>query len=82
MPNDSAPLEPTPEEIIQYSYEFDELQQRRHDEGFQEYGPMAFMDNNMFDMIGEELADICNYARYQYIKLRALQKIMEGLEDV
>jgi hypothetical protein len=57
--------------------EFDEFCQARHNQGAKEYGPTAFLGNSMFKMIAEEMADIANYCRYEYIKLR----LMEGSFD-
>ncbi len=61
-------------DIERHSQEFDLLTQSRHEEGSKEYGDLGFLDNEMFGMIYEELADACNYLRYQFIKLRLVEE--------
>lgn len=61
-------------DIQALSEEFDNLCRARHEMGASEYGPTKFLQNNMFDMMVEELADMANYARYQSIKIRLIQK--------
>lgn len=61
----------------QLSEAFDHLCQERHNEGQKEYGVFTFMGNDVIRMMIEELADACNYARYQAIKLMLLQGFLE-----
>ncbi len=61
-------------DLQKHSDEFDLLMQTRHETGSEEYGDLAFLDHDMFGMIYEELADACNYMRYQFIKLRLLEE--------
>ena len=70
----SAPEMSTADVLNMLAAEFDQFCQERHNDGAKEYGPTRFASNNMFQMIAEEMADIANYCRYQYIKLR----LMEG----
>lgn len=69
-------------DIEKHSQEFDLLTQARHDEGHEEYGDLAFLSNDMYGMIYEELADAANYLRFQFIKLRLLeeQQIASGID--
>ena len=46
--------------------------------GAEEYGEFTFMKNNTFDMMIEELADIVNYCRFTYIKLRIFQEEVQN----
>ena len=73
--------DPTIEEIQQYSLDFDELCQRRHVMGSERYGPVKFMEVDTVEMAIEEIADMTNYLRYFYIKLRLMQKHFEGGSD-
>src|SRR5882762_10979183 len=45
----------------------------RHNEGGVKYGAFSFMGKNMYEEAAAELADLCNYARYAYIKLRLIE---------
>jgi len=45
----------------------------RHKTGAEEYGAFKFLENDTLDMLCEELADISNYARYTFIKVKLLQ---------
>ncbi len=67
--------EPTAEKLNELSAEWDTFTQERHEMGAREYGPTAFLENDMFEYIFEELADIANYVRYTYIKLRLLEEV-------
>lgn len=62
------------EEIQKHSEEFDILTQLRHDAGAEEYGPLAFLENNMFAFAYEEFADTANYVRFNFIKLRLVEE--------
>jgi len=55
------------------SGEFDHLVISRHNEGGVKYGAFSFMGKNMYEEAAAELADLCNYARYAYIKLRLIE---------
>lgn len=57
--------------------EFDQLCQKRHEEGAKEYGHLTFLENDVIRMMVEELADTVNYCRYQAIKLMLLQTMLE-----
>lgn len=61
------------EEINDLSIEFGNLCQQRHMDGAAKYGAFAFMGKDMIREAGEELADLANYARYAYIKLRLME---------
>lgn len=59
--------------VNQLSAEFNQLCQQRHIDGAQKYGSFSFLGKNMIQEAGAELADLCNYARYCYIKLRLME---------
>ena len=59
--------------------DFMQLIEERRQMGEEQYGQFAFLNNNTFEMAFEELADMCNYALFTYIKLRLF---MEGVNDV
>jgi hypothetical protein len=61
-----------------YSDEFDTLQQLRHIDGAKEYGEITFLKAPLVRMAAEELADLCNYARYMYIKLRVMEEALNA----
>lgn len=61
-------------DLEKHSLEFDLLTQARHETGYEEYGDLKFLDNELFGMIYEELADAANYLRYQFIKLRLVEE--------
>ncbi len=67
--------EATAERLNELSDEWGLFIQERHEMGAREYGPTAFLENDMFEFIFEELADIANYVRYTYIKLRLLEEV-------
>lgn len=58
------------------SDEFSELTFSRYKTGEKEYGPVAFLKNPVVKMAAEELADLANYARFAYIKLRIQEEIL------
>lgn len=68
----------TPEKMQELSDEFNRLTFSRHTMGAEEYGEFAFLGNDMVQFIAEELADISNYCRYTYMKLRILQEAMNA----
>lgn len=55
------------------SVDFDSLCQERHEMGAEKYGNLNFMETDTIEMAIEEIADMANYLRYTYIKLRMLQ---------
>lgn len=57
------------EEVNQLSALFDEMCQQRHDEGKVEYGALTWLENDVVRMMLEEMIDIANYCRFQFIKL-------------
>jgi hypothetical protein len=59
--------------INELSAEFDNLVLDRHIVGQSKYGPLTFLEKDIFEETYMELADTANYVRYQYIKLRMLQ---------
>src|SRR3954452_14141496 len=58
---------------------FDEMCMRRHTLGAEEYGMFTFLENDVMRMLLEELIDVSNYARMQFIKLILLQEILEEI---
>ena len=60
------------------SVEFDTLRALRHEVGAEEYGEVAFLKAPLVRMAAEELADLCNYARYMYIKLRIMEDTLDA----
>jgi hypothetical protein len=59
--------------IQKLSDEFDNFCEDRHTKGADKYGPFKFLGADVIQETLEEIADMANYARYQYIKLRMLQ---------
>jgi hypothetical protein len=55
--------------IIEANESFDELIQKRHDDGAEKYGPFKFLGANTLEEAMQEVLDLANYARYTYIKL-------------
>jgi hypothetical protein len=63
-----------PAELInELSVEFDVQTLERHQVGQEKYGAFSFLGKDMFQEAMNEILDMANYARYQYIKLRMLQ---------
>ena len=60
--------------IVQVSEEFDDLCADRHKAGSEKYGPGKFLTVDTIQEALDEIADLANYARYTYIKLRLLQE--------
>ena len=51
--------------------------------GAEEYGPINFLKVDLPEFIVEELADLANYARFLYIRIRLLQGVaLEGGIDL
>ena len=66
-------------DLERYSEEFDDLVQKRYDGGKEEYGPLAFLDNDMFAFAYEEMADTATYMRFLFTKLRIVQEKLNAL---
>lgn len=64
----------SPDDIQRFADEFTELCQERHRRGAEKYGPTKFLDVDTLEEAVFELADLANYARYTFIKVRALQE--------
>src|SRR3954454_11289408 len=67
------------DQISRASLLFDEMCMRRHTLGAEEYGMFTFLENDVMRMLLEELIDVSNYARMQFIKFILLQ---ENLEEI
>lgn len=57
----------------QWSKEYDQMCQDRHDMGKEKYGPVKFLEVDSIEMALEEITDMSNYLRYTFIKLKQLQ---------
>jgi hypothetical protein len=64
--------------IQHLSDEFSTLCQLRHEAGAEEYGDVAFLTAPLIRMAAEELADMSNYCRYMYIKLRMMEEYLDA----
>jgi hypothetical protein len=78
--NDRSELErrvyDVPPEVMQkLSDEFNQMTMQRHVAGAEEYSEFAFLKNDMVQFIAEELADLSNYARYMYMKIRLWEEV-------
>lgn len=63
------------EELLQKLHEeFEELTYARHQRGAEEYGPVNYLKVDLPQFIYEEMADIANYARYLYVRVRILEE--------
>jgi hypothetical protein len=60
--------------LTQYSREFDEMCEERYKAGAERYGPGKFLMVDTFEEALQEIADLVNYARFTFIKLRLLQE--------
>jgi len=60
--------------IEKLSLEFDEMCSARHAMGAEKYGPGKFLMVDTIEEALQEVADLANYARYSYIRLRLLQE--------
>jgi hypothetical protein len=58
--------------------EFADLVAKRLRDGAAEYGEDAFVDNNTFEMIYEEIADLVNYCMFTYVKLRLIEEQVDA----
>lgn len=59
--------------IDAFSLEFDEMTRARHEMGSRKYGPGKFLTVDTMEEALFELADLANYARYTFVKVRLLQ---------
>lgn len=59
--------------LSQYSDEFDDACRTRHELGTEKYGPGKFLVVDTLQEALDEVADLANYARYTFVKLRLLQ---------
>jgi hypothetical protein len=68
------------EVINALAMEFDSKCEERHRMGAVQYGPMKFLEaeNNLFGMIGEELVDTANYAKYLFIRLNLMEATLNA----
>jgi hypothetical protein len=64
--------------LVQLENDFDYLVEERHKIGGRTYGDFAFLKNNTFQMMYEELADLVNYATFTYVKLRLFEEEVES----
>lgn len=71
-----AELKVSAEDVNEASKMFDEMCQERLAIGAEEYGPMAFLDNDVLNMLVEELLDMANYARMQVMKILLINKLL------
>lgn len=84
MTDDTSQMKPPTEgteeaDFLEHlSNEFDALTQLRHEVGAEEYGDVAFLTAPLVRMAAEELADLANYARYLYIRLRVLEEFLNA----
>lgn len=68
--------------INEYSLEYDQKTQERHNEGEKKYGPGTWLGIDTLQHAMDEVLDLGNYARFTYIKLRMLQdKLVEFQSD-
>lgn len=75
----------TPERLQQLAAEaaeeFDELCKNRHDLGEKKYGPAKFLTVDTLEEALFELADLSNYARYTFVRVRLLQANLEEIDE-
>ena len=77
------PEKPNVTDLVLWANErFDDMIQQRHEMGGTKYGPVAFMEIDSIEMALEEVADLANYARYTWIKLKLLQVNLSQLPEV
>lgn len=63
------------QKLEDFNQEFFDLCEVRHNEGAEEYGDLNFLTVNLPEFIYEEMADIANYSRFMYIRLRLLEEM-------
>lgn len=59
--------------LEKYNAEFDDMVLDRHQMGSEKYGPGKFLTVDTMQEALFELADLSNYARYTFIRIRLLQ---------
>jgi len=57
-----------------FNSEFFDLCEVRHNTGAEEYGALNFLNVDLPTFMYEEMADIANYARFLYIRMRLLEE--------
>jgi len=57
-----------------FNSEFFDLCEVRHNTGAEEYGSLNFLNVDLPTFMYEEMADIANYARFLYIRMRLLEE--------
>jgi hypothetical protein len=62
--------------VLEANVAFEEACRTRHAKGEEEYGHNTFLTAPTIEMGLEELADLCNYVRYTYIRLYLFNKAM------
>lgn len=66
------------ERLQTFSDEFDDLCQMRHEMGAQQYGELNFLNVDLFRYAAEEIADLANYSRMLYVKLRTIEELLNA----
>jgi hypothetical protein len=61
--------------------EFDELCKNRHELGLQKYGAGKFLTVDTLEEALYELADLSNYSRYTFARIRILQAQLSEMEE-
>jgi hypothetical protein len=59
-----------------FSAEFNLMTTQRHEKGAEKYGPGKFLTVDTLEEALFELADLSNYARYSFIRIRLLQMML------
>jgi hypothetical protein len=78
MTEAAEPTDASFEELLTFlSHEFEVVCAERHDKGAEKYGPAKFLLVDTIEEALQEVADLANYARYTYIRLRLLQEAVE-----
>lgn len=65
--------------INTFGAEFDQMTQERHELGSQKYGPGKFLRVDTMKEALFELADLANYAKYTFIRIRILQEQLKQM---
>jgi hypothetical protein len=75
----------TPERLQELAQEaadeFDELCKHRHALGERKYGPAKFLTVDTLEEALFEIADLANYAKYTFIRIRLLQARLEEINE-
>lgn len=82
----SVSARPIPDETMRelddaLRMEFEILCAKRARVGAEEYGQFKYLGNDMYKMIIEELADMANYIRFLYVKIRLHQANLIDLKE-